>query len=171
MRKKTVRRIQNSAADANFLIRRMSLEKGLILKKTREKIEKLGRPAVKPLGKALKYSKHWEVRWEAAKALGTLADPAATSVLVDALEDVNTDVGWVAAESLISLGEAAVRPLLKALEKRPGCPGLRMGARHVLRHRRRANQSDIYAGVLAALETGATQEGAATAIYQVLKPK
>ena len=74
----------------------------------------------------------------------------------------------MAAEALASLGEAALEPMLRALEKRPGSQGLRIGVRHVLRQRKRKDPQDKYLGVLAAIETGATPETAAIEAYRVL---
>ncbi len=123
-----------------------------------------------PLGKALKNSKRWEVRWEAAKALGNIADPASTGVLIAALDDENQDVGCVAAASLASLGDAAIQPLLLALMKQPTSRCLRAGVRHVLRERKAEHSKDQYRGVLAAIETGVVPEAVAVEAYRALYP-
>lgn len=91
----------------------------------------LGKPAVPYLIKALK-DKHQQLRWEAAKALGSLNDPDAAPALVEALMDESSEIRWLAAEALIALREQAVVPLLLALEKHFKSVWLRHGAHHVL---------------------------------------
>ncbi len=74
------------------------------------------------------------VRWEAAKALGQINNPAGAQALVKTLEDRDFDVRWLAAEALIALGSEAAVPLLEALIKRSKSPVLREGAHHILNH-------------------------------------
>jgi len=71
------------------------------------------------------------VRWEAAKALGKIADPISATALVNALEDKDSDVRWLAAVGLIALGRRGLPPLLAALIQRPDSEWLREGAHHV----------------------------------------
>lgn len=72
------------------------------------------------------------VRWEAAKALAEIADPAAAERLVAALGDEDTDVRWVVGEALIALGRDAVNPALTALTKSDLSDEMSSGAHHVL---------------------------------------
>jgi HEAT repeat protein len=72
------------------------------------------------------------LRWEAAKALGEIADPAAAPALIALLDDEDGGVRWLAAEGLLALERTALGPLLDALE-RPASHRLREGAHHVLR--------------------------------------
>lgn len=97
----------------------------------RRELVRMGTEAVPALIEALKHPRQW-VRWEAAKALGMIGDPAATEALVKAMEHNPFDVRWVAAEALVSLGDEVVVPLLKALAANPQSVELRQGARHVL---------------------------------------
>lgn len=71
-------------------------------------------------------------RWEACKTLVTIKDPQAAMALVESLRDEVMAVRWVAAEALIVLGEAAVGPLLHALEEHFESVFLRESAHHVL---------------------------------------
>jgi HEAT repeat protein len=96
----------------------------------REALAAVGRPAVPGLVKLLG-DRRPHVRWEAAKALTPIADPAAACALVDALQDRDADVRWVAAAGLIALGCGAVRCLLRALIERPDSKWLREGTHHV----------------------------------------
>ena len=47
------------------------------------------------------------VRWEAAKALCGIADPLAAAALVNAFDDRDGDVRWLAAEGVAALGREA----------------------------------------------------------------
>ena len=86
-------------------------------KKAREALVALGGPAVPALIQLLSHRQP-HVRWEAAKALGAVADPIAASALVNALDDRDGDVRWLAAEGLVALGRDALQPLLAALMER-----------------------------------------------------
>lgn len=158
-----------ASTDAVDLVQGMGLVKGIALKTLRFELERCGRPAVKPLLRLLRRSPRREVRWEAAKALGHIGDPSSALGLVLALSDLDADVGRCAAEALAALGDAALRPLLKALLKHPKSAGLRDGARHVLRERKRMKPGFRFADLLAAIERGATIESAAVAAGQALR--
>ena len=98
--------------------------------RAREALVAIGKPAVNFLLKLLSDLRS-HVRWEAAKALGPIGDPAAAPALVNALEDDDTDVRWLAAAGLIALGCSGLQPLLAALIDRPDSLWLRDGAHHV----------------------------------------
>ena len=85
--------------------------------KARESLVALGKPAVPSLIPLLSHRKP-HVRWEAAKTLCDIADPIAATALVNALEDEDGDVRWLAAEGLIALGRDGLQPLLTALLER-----------------------------------------------------
>jgi HEAT repeat protein len=117
----------------------------------RESLVAIGRPAVASLTKAL-FDPRRQVRWEAAKALGEIADPAAAPALVKTLEDREDDIRWLAAEGLIALEKEGLIPLLQALVHHSDSEWLRAGAHHVLRKQVDVNVMDIVEPVLAALE-------------------
>jgi len=100
--------------------------------KARLRLVSMGKPAVGPLIEALKSRKLW-VRWEAAKALGQIADPTSTEALVQALRDRKFAVRWLAAEALIAIGRDGLKPLLGGLIEDADAPWLRQGAHHILR--------------------------------------
>ena len=110
-----------------------------------------GKQAVNPLIKMLSDANH-QTRWEAAKALGEIADPKAASSLVRSLEDKEFDVRWLAAVGLIAIGREALVPLLKALSRRADSIWLREGAHHVLHDLSKKGFLELAAPVLAALE-------------------
>lgn len=71
-------------------------------------------------------------RWEAALALKEIADPAAATPLVNALEDEDHDVRWVAGKALIALRMAGLRSVLSGLIQRSGSVVFRTSAHHLL---------------------------------------
>jgi hypothetical protein len=117
----------------------------------REELEEIGSPAVPALVGALK-SPSEHVRWEAAKALGDIADASAAPALVRTLEDEKAAVRWLAATALINLGRDALAPLLKGLEGHSDSIWFRDGAHHVLRSLIRDGVADEAIPVLEALE-------------------
>lgn len=86
-----------------------------------------------------------------------IASPSAAGALVAALEDRDSDVRWLAAETLAALGRDAVRPLLEALMQRVYSPSLRESAQHTLNALIKAYTSPALIPVLAALQ-GVTPE-------------
>lgn len=88
--------------------------------------------AVAPLIDALS-DPDWHTRWEAAKALGDIADSRAAPALVEALRDRRFAVRWLAAEGLIALRAACLQPLLQDLTRNADSLWLVRGAHHVLR--------------------------------------
>jgi len=117
----------------------------------RETLVAVGHPAVGPLI-ALLDDRHDHVRWEAAKSLSEIADPAAAQALVKTLEDEEPGVRWLAAEGLIRMHRASLKPLFQALIERPDSPWLREGAHHVLHDLAKMGLAEGALPVLAALE-------------------
>ena len=72
-------------------------------RKAREQLIAIGHAAMIPLLHKLTDSTE-HVRWEAAKTLQGIGDPAAADALAETLADESDDVRWVAGEALISLG-------------------------------------------------------------------
>ena len=64
-----------------------------------DELVKIGKPAVKPLIKALKDS-HWNIREAAVKALGNIGDKRAVGPLIEALQDSDWHVCEAAAKAL-----------------------------------------------------------------------
>jgi HEAT repeat protein len=118
----------------------------------RAALVQLGSAAVPALLNALDAPQQ-HARWEAAKALAEIADPAAAQGLADALGDEDEDVRWVVAEALIALGREATKPLLSKLAESELPDGLYRGAHHVLHDLARHGDLDpVLAPVLRALE-------------------
>jgi hypothetical protein len=134
----------------------------------RVQLVEIGRPAVPALVKALEPASERD-RWEAAKALGQIADPRAAPALVSALEDEEGAVRWLAATALINLGRGALVPLLQGLEGNCDLIWFRDGAHHVLGSLIRDGVADEAIPVLEALENIEPRVEAPVAAYHVLQ--
>ncbi len=97
----------------------------------REKLLALGKPAIPALRTAL-IDPNANVRWQAAKALSELHDPDTTTDLMNAMEDDDFGVRWLAAQGLIAMGPACLEILLQGLVSCFDSIRIREGARHVL---------------------------------------
>lgn len=139
------------SATMSALVADLGSGDGLVRVRARKCLVAIGSRAVGSLMEALTNPKE-VVRWEAAKALGQIHDPAAAQALVEALRDEMFDVRWLAAEGLSSIGCKALVPLLQALSKYPDSVWLRGGAHHVLRKLAAKCLEDVWGPVLAALE-------------------
>jgi HEAT repeat protein len=117
----------------------------------RETLVAVGHPAVGPLIPLLG-DRHGHVRWEAAKALAEIGDPASAQVLVQTLEDRDAGIRWLAAEGLIRMREAGLKPLFQALIERPDSSWLREGAHHVLHALAEMGLAEVTMPVLDALK-------------------
>jgi len=133
------------------LVADLGSKDGQVRVRARKSLVAIGGQAVKLLIKALASKREW-VRWEAAKTLGQIGDPAAVQVLVKALEDKMFDVRWLAAEGLISIRREALVPLLRALTERPDSLWLREGVHHVLHDVDNGDLTEILQPVIVALE-------------------
>ena len=134
----------------------------------REQLIQGGSQAVPSLVRALQSSSE-RARWEAAKALGEIAEPSAAPALVDALEDKKSAVRWLAATALINLGRAALVPMLRGLEGHSDSIWFRDGAHHVLRTLIREGEADEAIPVLEALENIEPVVEAPIAAYHALQ--
>jgi HEAT repeat protein len=133
------------------LIKNLASPYQAIRKRACESLVALGTPAVASLTEALD-NPNYHVRWEAAKALGEIGNPAAAPPLVKCLEDHHLDVRWRAAEDLIAFGREGLIPLLQALIEHPESVRLREGSYHVLRTLGNTSLKGVTEPVLRALE-------------------
>lgn len=118
----------------------------------RHQLAKLGSAAVPALIEALRDNRE-RVRWEAAKTLESIADPASAPALVDILADKDDDVRWVAGEALVAIGPQAVAPVLEALVKKDHPQWSYDGAHQVLHDLSDERLSPILQPVLKALQS------------------
>ncbi|MDD4740197.1 MAG: HEAT repeat domain-containing protein [Bacteroidales bacterium] len=91
-----------------------------------------GGEAVLPVMHKLLHSKQRVIRKQAAKVLELIAHPSSIDELLAMLEDDVSGIRWIAAEALIKIGRASLRPLLKTLARRADSYNFRLGAHHVL---------------------------------------
>jgi HEAT repeat protein len=157
-----------STETVTSLVEVLASRNGVERHAAREKLEGIGKPAVPALTRALK-SPSEQARWEAAKALGEIADPSAATTLVDTLEDQKAAVRWLAATALINLGRDALVPLLRGLEGHSDSIWFRDGAHHVLSSLIRDSVADEAIPVLEALENLEPCVEAPIAAYHVLQ--
>ncbi|MDD5289298.1 MAG: HEAT repeat domain-containing protein [Dehalococcoidales bacterium] len=140
----------------NALIKLLSDKDGYVREKARLALVGMEKEATAPLMELLT-ARDQQTRWEAAKALGTIADPSAIPALIDALEDKIFDIRWLAAEALVAIGQESIPPLLKALQERTKESFLIEGARHTIKYILRDNAQaielkELLKPVVAALE-------------------
>ncbi len=122
----------NMDSEIAELVRCLFSHDGIVRQKARYKLVKIGKPVIAYLI-GLQYLPDQHVRWEAMKTLSQIADPDSIPILVNALENSNSDVRWLAAEGLIGIGRQSVGPIMEAIEERSESKILREGAHHVLK--------------------------------------
>jgi len=142
---------KNHDTATKFAISELANKSGFARVDARDHLVSMKEKAVPYLTEALK-SDNQGVRWEAAKALAKIGDPAASQSLINALEDKMFDVRWIAAEGIISIGRKALIPLLAALIKRGESLWLREGAHHVIHDLMREDLKVVFGPVLDAIE-------------------
>jgi len=98
----------------NLLLAALKEKNGMRRKQARETLVLAGDPAVKPLLE-LTTSPDKQTRWEAAKALAAMVEPACLDTFVGLLSDSQSDIRWLAADGLIALGPRSAVPVLKSL--------------------------------------------------------
>lgn len=154
-------------AQVEALIDELDHEDGLRREQARRSLIHIGRPAVVGLIRALQRPSH-QIRWEAAKALGEIGDPHAADALVDALDDEDVGVRWVAADALVGLGGNALEPVLRAVMSHADDIWLREGAHRVLKVLAQRGYGPITMPVLRALEDIEPAIEAPFAAYEAL---
>ena len=156
-----------SRSEVHTLIAALAHENPVSRQSARESLVAIGKPAVDLLIQLLGDAKP-HARWEAAKALTAIRDPASASALIMALEDKDSDVRWLAAQALIVLRRHALEPLLTALSDRSDSPWLREGAHHVLHDLHKRQALVLVKPVLAALDEPEPEITVPAAAYTAL---
>ncbi len=105
---------------------------GVEREKARNKLVKLGKPVIDYLI-GLQYASTKQVRWEAIKTLSQIAAPESIPILINALENDDLDVRWLAAEGLVAIGTTSINPLFESLVGGQNSRYLLEGAHHVLK--------------------------------------
>ncbi len=139
------------------LIRKLFSDDGIERRMARHDLVKIGNPVIRFLV-GLQYLPEQHVRWEAIKTLSQIADADSIPILVNALENSNVDVRWLAAEGLVEIGGASLMAVLLALEEHGDSKVLRTGVHHVLKGLEEKELfSDTY-GIIGMLEDPAKHE-------------
>jgi hypothetical protein len=99
--------------------------------RAREMLVAIGEPALESLVELLGGSQT-RLRWEAAKALTAIPEPAAIPGLILLLGDRRSEIGWLAAVGLMNFGNRSVPYVLQALHERAGSKTFRQASHHVL---------------------------------------
>jgi HEAT repeat protein len=165
-----------SADEIKSLITQLSNKYGDVREKARLALVGIGKEATTPLTEILA-AQDQQTRWEAAKALGAIADPSSIPALIKILEDNVFDIRWLAAQALIAIGTESIVPLLEALSKSSDELFLREEAHHVIKYIFRDNPKakelyDILKPVVDALEGSVSRietPGAARTVLEKLK--
>lgn len=159
---------RNRKANLEALVADLNCDETFVCQKARHALVAIGTSAVPILIEALHSDKQW-VRWEAAKALGQIANITAIQALVNALEDPMYDVRWLAAEGLVTIGHASLEPLLKKLIERADSPWLRERAHHILHDIKRGELDSILRPVMRELENTALSNDPSVGLPVVAK--
>ena len=123
--------VDSNRNNINQLIETLKSKDGIARQRARNSLAIIGEPALDALIKAFEI-KEEPVHWEIAKALSQIGTSKAAQVLVDALEEHDFSIRWIAAEGLIHIGSAGLIPLLEALRKKAGSVWMREGCHHVI---------------------------------------
>lgn len=162
---------QNSTdTDLKSLMEMLENKDGLIRQKARILLVEMGDAAVMPLSEALTHSKLDHTRWGAAKALGEIVDVRSIPALVNALEDTDSDVAWLAGLALKKFEKAAWKILLqKLIESGVDSVRLRNGTRHVFSGQKSEGFNDLLDELMTSLEDTALPEASAIVATEMLK--
>jgi HEAT repeat protein len=152
------------------LLEMLQAKDGLVRQKGRVALTELGESAVPGLCRILLNSPSKDARWGAAKALGEIRSPEAAPALLDALEDRNADVAWLAAAALNRLGREAWKPVLQRLvERGVDSVAVRDGVHHVLKGQTFDRYADLFRTVVSSLEFGELDEAGSLAATEILR--
>ncbi len=112
------------------LLKTLGSKNGIEREKAREKLVAKGKDMLDFLMELLNHPKHI-YRWEALKTMVEIGDPISIPLFIQALEDDESDVRWIAAEGLIKLGFQSIKPLLKTLIEKSDFIFVLAGTHHV----------------------------------------
>jgi len=157
--------------DIEPLLKLLSSKDGMIRQKARRSLVAKGYLAVPSLNRLLGNPKVGkQVHWEAAKALGAIGDPKAIPSLVQALEDKDADVAWLAAEALERFKKAAWPALFHVLLKRGSKSVLlRQGAHHVLLNQQEEGFNHLLVALRKALQDSSVPVAVLVATHNILE--
>ena len=112
------------------LVKALGSKKGIERKKARAALVAKGEDIIEVLAELCSHDKRI-YRWEALKTMEEIGHKSAIPYFIQALEDNENDIRWIAAEGLIKLGHHSVKPLLQALMEKPDSIFILSGIHHV----------------------------------------
>ena len=154
--------------DLDRLIASLASDDGLTRKQARRCLVRQGDRAARALLAPLA-SDNPVLRTEAAEALLYIASPLAAHALVEALDDPEFGVRWLAAEALIALKCDGLIPVLEGITRHSASLWFRQAAHHVLHDHYCEQLQDELRPVLAALGERVAQDTAPVAAGEVLR--
>ncbi len=159
-----------NATQLETLVAMLNDQDGLVRQKARLRLVERGEAAVPALAKVLREAPSKNARWGAAKALGELLHPGAIPALLDALEDRDSDVAWLAAVALNKLGQAAWKPVLQRLiERGVDSVAVRAGVHHIFTGQKFGDYEEQFATLMRGLEFGELDEAGSMAATEIQK--
>ena len=122
------------------LIKNLDSKNGRERLKSRQQLVSKGKSVLEPLIEQLD-NPSYRVQWEAMKTLEEIGDPGTIPVFIQALEDDESEIRWLAAEGLIGTGFNCVVPLLKTLLEKSESNSIftYAGAHHIFYDLRKKN--------------------------------
>ena len=123
-----------------------------------------GRPALERLAR----DSDGNLRGQAFRALSPAVNEDDVPLLIDGLADSEFGVRWAAATALAAVGDAAVRPLLRALTVRPPSRSFHRAARQALSHLLLGEDAGS-AGLIASLNRSTTVYESGALAFQLLR--
>ncbi len=157
----------NGAGNLEALVRSLDSDFPAERGRARGALVHLGRQAVPRLIEALR-GESGRMRWEAARALAAIRDPAAARPLVEVLEDDTMEVRWAAENGIIDLGEEGLVALLHGLIAHSGSNRFREAAHRILTVMAREEEARTAGPVLEALDGPAPIVAAPVAAFTAL---
>ena len=122
---------EQSDKSAKELIADLGSSEGMVRQRARQALVEKGENVVDDLIEAFKEKKE-PLHFEAAKALSKIGSKKAIQTFIEALEDEEFSIRWVAVEGLIGIGNDAIKPLLILLEHHSDTILIRDGVHHVV---------------------------------------
>lgn len=160
----------NTAQEIAGQLELLNSKDGLVRQKARKALAEIGNPAVPALAQVLQDAPSKNARWGAAKALGEICDPVAIPALLDALEDRDSDVSWLAAVALNKLGKSAWKHILQRLiERGVDSVAVRSGVHHIFKGQQFGEYDELFATLIRALEFGELNEAGSMAATEIHK--
>ena len=104
----------NPESEIQKLIDQLESKSGSERKNAREKLVVKGKNVLKYLVNLLDSPKYM-TRWEAMKTMEEIGDAESIPVFIEAFEDDESEIRWIATEGLIRIGIQSIGPILRTI--------------------------------------------------------